>query len=195
MGIIKAEAAAPAAAAQGTQADVRKVDNAIEARQLREVNDALAGKRKELSAGTEAFGKQIQSQRESLDLDRKLIGMSAQGADLERARADLNKQTAAEVEQLTQAKNKLTDAEKRQGLAAEYDKQIAAVKQLGAAEAARLDTSVKLLHAAQQAQRLTEFTTQSQLAGAQEVARLNAEAANLQLPALARRYADRKSVV
>lgn len=190
LGIIREEAAKPVEAAKGTQADARKADNAIEARAAREVTDALAAKRRELSAGTEAFGKQIQSQREGLDLDRKLIGMSAENADLERARADLNKQTAAEVEKLTEAKNKLSDAEKRAGMAAEYDKQIESVKQLGAAEEARLASSVKLLHAAQQAQRLAEFSTQTQVAGAAEVARLNDQAANMQLPAIGRAYAE-----
>jgi lambda family phage tail tape measure protein len=111
-----------------------------EAEAAREVVDALAKRRQEIEKTAKAFQLSNQDQIASIDLDRRMVGQSEQLAEIERARAEIQKRTRDEVQKLRDAKAALSKDE--QGLAGTYDSQISKVQALGKADEKRLISSI-----------------------------------------------------
>lgn len=111
-----------------------------EAEAAREVVDALAKRRQEIEKTAKAFQLSNADQIAAIDLDRRLVGQSEQLAEIERARAEIQKRTRDEVQKLRDAKAALSKDE--QGLAGTYDSQIAKVQALGKADEKRLISSI-----------------------------------------------------
>lgn len=107
----------------------------------RQVEDALAKRRKEIQLTSIAFAKQNEELASNIDLETSLIGKSEEYAETVRAVATLSKRTNDEVEKLTQAKLALTESEK--ALVPVYDAQIAAIQKQAKADEDRILGSIQ----------------------------------------------------
>lgn len=111
-----------------------------EAEAAREVQDALAKRRQEIEKTAKAFQLSNADQIAAIDLDKRMVGQSEQLAEIEKARAEIQKRTRDEVQKLRDAKAALSKDE--QGLAGTYDSQISKVQALGKADEKRLISSI-----------------------------------------------------
>lgn len=112
----------------------------------REVQDALAKRRKEIEQTTVAFGKQNQEIAQGIQLETSLVGKSEDYAEVVRAVAEINKRANDEVEKLRLAKSLLTKDE--QALAATYDQQIKKILEVAAADEKRIVSAIQGLQSA-----------------------------------------------
>jgi len=132
---------------KGTQADVRRVDNAIEAQSkkdvtvLREVTDALAKKRQEIQKASDAFKRQNNEIIDNINLEKSFIGKTEDYIEVQKAVEEVQKRAANESQKLRDAKAALSKDE--QGLAGVYDQQIAKIVQTAQVDADRIAKSVE----------------------------------------------------
>jgi len=131
----------------GEQADVRRVDNALEEQTkkerdaLREVQDALQKRRLEIQKASTAFKEQNNQVIDNINLEKSFIGKTEDFIEIERAREEVFKRAADESNKLREAKKLLTKDE--QALAAVYDQQIAKIVEASGKDAERIARSVE----------------------------------------------------
>jgi len=116
--------------------DLEKQANAA-----REVEDALAKRRKEIEASAGAFAKQNNEMLDQLNIEKMLVGKSQDYSEVIRAQEEIFKRGADEVDRLRVAKSLLTDKEKE--LAPIYDEQMAKVQAQISIDAERIKNSIE----------------------------------------------------
>jgi hypothetical protein len=135
-----------------------------QADKVRDVTGSLDAKRKEIENITKAFKDQNNQTLQSIALEEKYIGVSADTAEILKAQDEIYKRQQTEIEKLRDAKALLTDKEK--DLAAVYDLQIIKIS----------------VQAQKDAERVAAATSGLQSVRNAEAARLNLiEATNQQL--------------
>ena len=159
-----------------------------EAAAQRQVTDALAGKRAELGAVYTAYLKANQAQIESLDLDSRLIGTSKEFADAERARVEVLKRSADEIQKLEAQKAQMSDSDKKLGLGRVYDEQIAKIKSVQNAEAEKAAKATENNNRLITLEKMRNFELSQQVNLNQQLATLQDSIATQMLPELEKRY-------
>lgn len=127
---------------------------------------------------------------EQIEFESTLIGKSKEFQDIEKARADLARRTADEIQKLTDAKAKLSKEEREAGLAADYDTQIARIRELGAVEQDRLDAAIRKQNQLNAAEQLRQFSLKSQQDAADQLLKLQREMEDLGISEIEKRYRD-----
>lgn len=131
----------------GSQADVRRVDNSLEEQStkeknaLREVQDALQKRRLEIQKASIAFKEQNNQIIDNINLEKSFIGKTEDFIEVERAREEVFKRAADEANKLREAKKLLTKDE--QALAGVYDQQIAKIAETAGKDAERIARSIE----------------------------------------------------
>ena len=159
-----------------------------EASAQRQVTDALAGKRAELAGVYTAYLKANQAQIESLDLDSRLIGTSKEFADAERARVEVLKRSADEIQKLEAQKAQMSDSDKKLGLGKVYDEQIAKIKSVQNAEAEKAARATENNNRLITLEKMRNFELSQQVNLNQQLATLQDSIATQMLPELEKRY-------
>lgn len=137
----------------------------------REVTDALAKKRLEIQNVTSAFKQQNNQLIDNLNVERMLIGKSAEEAEITKAQEEIYKRSADEAEKLRNAKLLLSKDEA--GLIPIYDEQIKKIGEAARADAERIKSSIENLQSARliEQDRLNNLTLiTQQLQKQQEIA-------------------------
>jgi lambda family phage tail tape measure protein len=159
-----------------------------EAAAQRQVTDALAGKRAELNAVYTSYLKANQAQIDTLNLDSKLIGKSKEFADAERARADVLKRSADEIQKLEAQKAQMNENDKKLGLGKVYDEQIAKIRSVQAAEAEKAAAATENNNRLITLDKMRNFELSQQVNLNQQLATLQDNIATQMLPEIEKRY-------
>ena len=159
-----------------------------EAAAQRQVTDALAGKRAELGAVYTAYLKANQAQIESLNLDSRLIGTSKEFADAERARVEVLKRSADEIQKLEAQKAQMSENDKKLGLGKVYDEQIAKIKAVQNAEAEKAAKATENNNRLITLEKMRNFELSQQVNLNQQLATLQDSIATQMLPEIEKRY-------
>jgi lambda family phage tail tape measure protein len=112
-----------------------------QAEAAREVQDALAKRRKEIEQTSVAFQKQNADVLQAIGLEKQFVGKSAEEVEIIRAQEEVYKRAADEAEKLRLVKSMLTKDEQK--LAPIYDAQIAKIQQTAETDAARIKSSLE----------------------------------------------------
>jgi len=152
------------------------------------VVDALAKKRAELNQVYSAYLKANQAQIDSINLDSRLIGTSKEFGDAERARAEVLKRSADEIQKLTAQKAQMSEEDKQLGLGAGYDAQIAKIKSVQAAEADRAARATENNNRLITLENARQFGISQQVNLNQQLATLQDSIATQLLPEIEKRY-------
>ena len=131
------------AAPRASQADVRKSDNEIAAKRIREVTAWLDQQRKTLEANTAQFKRQGEEINNNLQLELAYTKVSDDAAEIIKAQMDAYKRTDDEVQKLRDQKTMLKADEA--DLIPIIDAQIAKIQQLGAEQSAQAVVAIKAL--------------------------------------------------
>jgi len=172
----------------GKASDAAAVAAGKEAAAQRQVTDALAGKRAELNAVYTSYLKANQAQIETLNLDSKLIGKSKEFADAERARADVLKRSADEIQKLEAQKAQMNENDKKLGLGKVYDEQIAKIRSVQAAEAEKAAAATENNNRLITLDKMRNFELSQQVSLNQQLATLQDSIATQMLPEIEKRY-------
>jgi lambda family phage tail tape measure protein len=159
-----------------------------EATAQRAVTDALAGKRAELQNNFKAYQKANQAQIEALALDSRLIGTSKEFGDAERARAEVLKRSADEIDKLTAQKASMSDTDRQLGLGKAYDEQIAKIRAVQTAEADRAAKATENNNRLITLEKARQFAISQQVNLNQQLASLQDSIATQLLPEIEKRY-------
>lgn len=161
---------------------------AAEAKVQREVTDALAGKRAELNQVYAAYLKSNQAQIDSINLDSRLIGTSKEFQDSERARAEVLKRSADEIQKLEAQKAQMSETDRQLGLGAVYDEQIQRIREVQNAEAERAARATENNNRLITLEKARQFAISQEINLNQQLARLQDEIATQLLPEIEKRY-------
>lgn len=112
----------------------------------RQVTDALAKKRSEIENVTAAFKQQNSQLVDNLNVERMLVGKSAEEAEITKAQEEIYKRSADEAEKLRNAKMLLSKDEA--GLIPIYDEQIKKIGETARADAERVKSAIENLQSA-----------------------------------------------
>ena len=112
----------------------------------REVTDALAKKRGEIENVTKAFKNQNAQLLDNINVERMLVGVSADEAEIVRAQEEIYKRAADESEKLRDAKKALGKEES--ALGSVYDAQIKKIGEVAQVDAARIKAQLENLQGA-----------------------------------------------
>jgi lambda family phage tail tape measure protein len=145
----------------------------------RDVEDALAKQRLEISMNIDEFKKLTAQKIDDINVDNMLIGKSEEYGQIVKAQEEIYKRAADKADDLRKAKTLLGDKEKELG--GEYDKQIALISKqatidadrvksalenqqgLKAIEADRVKSLERLTHALEESQKREEALSQARL--------------------------------
>ena len=182
--------AAGASAVMGgkSESETAALAAGTEAAAQNKVIDALAKKRAELNLVYSAYLKGNQAQIDSINLDARLIGTSKEYADAERARADVLKRSADEIEKLTAQKAQMSEDDKQLGLGAVYDTQIAKIKAVQNAEADRAAKATENNNRLITLEKARQFAISQEINLNQQLAKLQDDIATQLLPEIEKRY-------
>ena len=187
-GVVAAGAAVLGRDKEATASETAALAAGKEATAQRAVVDALGKKRTELLNQYNAYLSANAAQRANLELDTRLIGASKETADAERARAEVLKRSADEIDKLRQAKATMNEDDRKLGLGASYDQQIKKIQSVMASEAERAAQATRQNNLAITQQKIKEFAISSEINLNRELTRLQEETASQLLPDIEKRY-------
>jgi hypothetical protein len=110
-------------------------------KKIRDTEDALAGRRKEIARNIEEFKRQTEEMLKGIQVETNLIGKSEEYAEVIRAQEEVYKRAADKVSELQKAKESLSKDEAK--LAGAYDLQIAAINKAAEADSERIKQAVE----------------------------------------------------
>lgn len=208
--LIGAKTAAESATSKPIQADVRRVDNVIDAQNAaaREKETAAIRERQKIIDEAESkrleqvnilkqqirnvsieFERQLGLNRDQYVLQQSLVGKSKEYQEIQTAVRQIQAQTADEVNRLQTAMAALTSDQKADGLTKVYEQQIETVKALGLAEEQRLTNLIKGLNAAQNAEEFLRFEREQSYALTDKLTELQRQTEDLNLSGVEAEYA------
>ena len=161
-----------------------------EARAAREVVDALNQKRLAIQQSYQEYRKGNQSAIDAINAESRLIGMSKEAADAERARSDVMQRSRDEIDRLTAAKAAMSEEDKKLGLGATYDAQIRAIQKVVAVEQERAARATENNNRLITLEKVREFGISRQVELNRELNDLQLQIATTLLPEIAKRYAN-----
>ncbi len=152
--------------------------------------DALKKFRAEMVAVGQAFALSNQEQRDSIELNTRLIGASSEYAEVLRAQAEISNRARQEIQKLEEQKSKLTEAERNEGRGAVIDQTIAKIKEQAEADKAATEAAIQNAEARQRARQVELFAIQSQIGLQEELYNIQDEIAKLTMSEIEKKYYD-----
>jgi lambda family phage tail tape measure protein len=119
----------------------RGAELAKQSAQEREVLDALAKRRAEIEKASRAFKRQNEEIIDSINLEKSYVGKTEEFIEIERAREEVYKRSADQIQSLRDAKSMLTKDE--QALSAVYDQQIKKITETLRVDVERVATAIE----------------------------------------------------
>ena len=154
------------------------------------LNDGLRKFREELSQTATEFARVNQQTIDSINLETRLIGTTKEFQEVERARAELVKNSADQIARLELAKSKLTKEEQKEGRAGVIDAQIAKIKEITAADLERTQAAVQASEARQMLRKVEEFSIQNAMNMENELQTIRDESIKMGMSEIEKKYYD-----
>lgn len=154
------------------------------------ITDAFRKFKEETMGIAAAFALSNKEQRDSIELNTRLIGATSEYSEVLRAQAEISKRAAQEIQKLEQQKAKLSESERREGRGEVIDQAIAKIKEQAEADKAATEQAVKNGEARQRVRQVELFAIQSQINLQEQLYSIQDEIAKLTLTEIEKKYYD-----